>query len=119
MTVISLSIENYLNIIQDKNSLIIIDFGADWCGPCKDLSPLFDSASEKNIFREQHEKIPHIIFAKVDVDKNPEMALLFNINSIPALIGINNGNLVFQHQGNISASLLEDKIQDLRNSLKI
>lgn len=115
MTVLSLSIENYADLIKKDNSLILIEFWADWCGPCKNFSQLFDLESEKNNFNEKHEQIPHVTFARVDVDKNIDLTSLFGIKSLPTLLGIHQGQVVFQQQGNINSAVLENRIRDLRN----
>ena len=79
-----------LNEIKELNKPILIDFYANWCGPCKMLSPIIDEIAEE---RED------IIVAKVNVDDESELAEEFGVFSIPTLVVIKNGEIVHQSAG--------------------
>ncbi|WP_338982016.1 thioredoxin [Spiroplasma endosymbiont of Eupeodes luniger] len=67
-----------------KNGKVIIDFYADWCGPCKMLAPIFEQLSDE---------IKEVSFVKVDIDESQELAQRFNISSIPTLLIFDDGQL--------------------------
>lgn len=79
----------------------IIDFKAEWCGPCKMLEPILHNFSVEN---------PNIIMKEVDVDANPEIAEAYKIMSVPTLVYLINGVEVSRSIGFISKSLLEEKV---------
>lgn len=87
---INLTQENIQQIMSSSKP-VVIDFYADWCGPCKKLEPLFQSLSEK--YNNE------IIFAKVDTDEQSELTNMFRISSLPTLILIKNGQVVNQLVG--------------------
>ena len=68
----------------DKNPLILIDFWADWCGPCKKLSPILDEISEEE----------GLLVGKLNVDENPTIPFEFDIQSIPTMVLFKDGNPV-------------------------
>lgn len=72
----------------------IVDFWADWCGPCKIMAPHFDEAAK--------ELKQHVAFGKVDVEKNYELAQQFEIMSIPTVMFFKNGEVVHSHSGALS-----------------
>ena len=79
-----------LNEIKELNKPILIDFYANWCGPCKMLSPIIDEIAEER---------DDIIVAKVNVDDESELAEEFGVFSIPTLVVIKNGEIVHQSAG--------------------
>ena len=68
-----------------QNGLTLVDFWATWCGPCRMLSPIVEELAAET---------PDVVFAKVDVDQNPEMAMGLGINSVPTLMLFKDGKLV-------------------------
>jgi thioredoxin len=90
-------------INQDKP--VLLDFYADWCGPCQTLLPTLDQLSE--------EFSGDAIIAKINVDKNPELAAQFKVRSIPALFLIKGGELKEQLQGIQMKAVLAQKLTEL------
>ena len=89
MSVISV---NKTNFEQIKNSekTVLLDFYADWCGPCRMVSPIVDEIAEEN---------PQCLVAKVNVDEEPELASAFGVASIPTLVVMKDGKIVNQSTG--------------------
>ena len=81
-------IKDITEIPQDKK--VIIDFFADWCGPCKRIAP---------VFVELDEKFPDILFLKVNVDEAEELAQGFEITSLPTFVFLDNGNIFYKMEG--------------------
>jgi len=83
--VIHLDEKDFNKEVKDTDRLVLVDFWAQWCGPCKMIAPLIESLSNE---------IPEVIFAKVDVDQNLSLAREFGIASIPTLKIFKGGNVV-------------------------
>ena len=75
----------------EQNETVLVDFYAEWCGPCRALHPSLEAIS--NEFGEK------VLVSKIDIDKNPELAKQFSVRSIPALFYFRNGEVVDQHVG--------------------
>ena len=84
MEIIELSKSNFEQEVLNSNMPVVIDFWAEWCGPCKMLAPVIDNLAKE---------IDDIKFAKVNVDKEPELCRDFNVMSIPTLLLFENGEL--------------------------
>lgn len=93
---------DFQNVITGKKP-VLLDFYADWCGPCQTLLPIVESLANK------YESEYSIV--KVNVDQNPELAQKFSVRSIPALFFIQNGEVVEMMNGVQPESILEGKIQ--------
>lgn len=84
-----------------REGIVLIDFWAGWCGPCKQFAPVFEKASEKH---------PDVTFAKVDTEDQPELAGRYGVTSIPTLVVYRDGIPVFGQPGALPAPALEDVI---------
>lgn len=100
MASVELTAENFDQTITD-NDTVIVDFWADWCGPCRMFAPTFEAASEK---------YPDIVFGKVDTEAQQSLAGAAGIQSIPTLMVFRQKVLLFQQAGALPAPALEDLI---------
>jgi thioredoxin 1 len=96
----TLTAQNFEKTILEEGT-VLVDFWADWCGPCKRFGPVYEAASE------QH---PDIVFGKVDTEAEQALAAAANITSIPMLMAFREGILVFAQAGALPAPMLEDVI---------
>ena len=98
MEVMSVSSENFEEEVLKSDKKVLIDFYADWCGPCKMLSPIVEAVASEN---------SSIKVVKVDIDENPTLAVKYGVSSIPTLIVIENGEVKNTSVGLISKSEVE------------
>jgi thioredoxin 1 len=83
MEIIKLTKENFDSIVKNSDKKVVVDFNADWCGPCRMLAPVLEELAETRT---------DIIFASVNVDDEEKLANNYNVYSIPCLILFKNGN---------------------------
>jgi len=102
-----MSFDDYLANIKKKDKLVLVDFSAVWCGPCKLLKPRVEDATNAN--KDKVELYP------VDVDKNPEVANAMHINGIPLLVMYKQGKEVWRSIGLIEQDVITDKIKEFSN----
>lgn len=93
------------NEVISSNDIVIIDFWAEWCGPCKSFAPTYEKVSEK------HEGI---VFAKVNTEQEQELAAHFQIRSIPTLMVFREEVVLFAQPGMLSETQLEDVISKIQ-----
>ncbi len=88
-----------------QNDVVLVDFYADWCGPCRALHPTLEKLASNFDGK--------AVISKINVDKNPELAQQLNVRSIPALFYYKNGKLMGQHVGGQSESTLSENLNRL------
>ena len=99
---ISVNNETFENEVLEQTKLVLVDFWAEWCGPCKQIAPTLEELAEK--YSE------NLSICKVDVDANRELALQYNVRSIPSLMIFKNGEMVDSLIGAVSLEELEDLV---------
>lgn len=102
MSVISVN-KNNISEIKNSEKIILLDFYADWCGPCRMISPIVDEIAKEN---------PKLLVGKINVDNEPELAQEFGVSSIPVLIVMKDGNVVNQSVGAKSKQQILAMIED-------
>ncbi|GAA3711379.1 thioredoxin [Microlunatus aurantiacus] len=104
MATIDINADSFEQTITD-NEIVLVDFWADWCGPCKRFAPIYDTASE------QHGEIT---FAKLDTDANQALSGQLGIEGIPTLMAFREGVLVFNQAGALPGPALQQVIDAVK-----
>lgn len=105
MASIELTAENFEQTVTTPG-ILICDWFADWCGPCKQFAPVFDASSDKH---------SDIVFGKINTEEQQQLAANARIRSIPTIMAFRDGILVHSQAGALSASQLEELIESVRN----
>ena len=102
MAAIAVNSDNFQKVVLESDKPVLVDFWASWCGPCKMLSPVVEKLAEAH---------PEIAVAKVNVDENPELAMVYSISAIPALILFRDGKVAKQSVGYQPREALEELLK--------
>ncbi|MDA8262141.1 MAG: thioredoxin [Actinomycetota bacterium] len=104
MATVNLTSESFEETVK-SNDIVLIDFWASWCGPCRMFAPVYEKASTEN---------PDIVFGKVDTEDQQELAGAFQIMSIPTLMAFRDQILLYAQPGALPASALDSLITQIR-----
>lgn len=97
--------ENDFAQLIEENDIVLVDFWAAWCGPCRQFAPVYEQISEK---------FEDVVFAKVDTEAEQGLARAANITSIPTLMAFREKVLVFSQAGALNAAQLEDLVKAVK-----
>lgn len=98
MATVEITGENFQETVQG-DGIVVLDFWAEWCGPCQRFAPIFERVSEEN---------PDVVFGKVDTEAQQELAAALQIQSIPTVMMFRDGVLLARESGLLSAKALND-----------
>jgi thioredoxin 1 len=100
-----LTTDNFNDLVGSPGT-VLVDFWASWCGPCRQFGPVFEEASERH---------DDITFGKVDTEAQTELAQAFGISSIPTLMAVRDGVVLYSEAGALPAAALEDLIGQVKS----
>jgi thioredoxin 1 len=104
MATVELTTENFNDVVSAEGT-VLVDFWAEWCGPCRQFAPVFDEASERH---------DDITFGKVDTEAQTQLAQAFGISSIPTLMAVRDGVVLYAEPGALPGPALEELIGKVR-----
>src|SRR5688572_25091188 len=104
MSTVALTKENFEEVVTG-NDMVMIDFWAPWCGPCRAFAPSFEAAAERH---------PDVVFAKVNTEEEQELAAAFNIRSIPTLMFFREKVILYSEAGSLPPTALDEIVTKAR-----
>jgi len=104
MKTIELTADNFEETVAKKGTMVLVDFWASWCGPCRAFAPIFEEAAERH---------PDVVFAKIDTEAQPELAGAFGIRAIPTLMAFRDGVALLEHSGMVPGPALDELVKKM------
>lgn len=104
MATTTLTTDNF-NQTVSENEVVLVDFWADWCAPCKRFAPIYDDASGRH---------DDVVFGKVDTEDARDLAAAWQIQSIPTIMGFRQGHLVFRQAGLLNGKQVDSLIEQIK-----
>jgi thioredoxin 1 len=104
MATVELTVENFAEVIN-SSEIVLVDFWAEWCGPCRRFGPVFEDAAGR---------YPEVVFGKVDTEAQQELAAAFAIQSIPTLMAFREQVILFAQPGALPATALDGLITQIQ-----
>lgn len=104
MPTTDINAETFRDVV-DENDIVLVDFWAEWCGPCKSFAPVYDDVSTEH---------DDVVFAKVDTESEQDLAAAFGIQSIPTLMAFRDNVMVFNQAGALPAESLRELIGQVK-----
>jgi thioredoxin 1 len=104
MATVELTTDNF-NEVTSGDGIVLVDFWASWCGPCRMFAPVFEQAADEHT---------DVVFGKVDTEAQTELAQAFGISSIPTLMAVRDGVVLYSQPGALPAAALEQLIGQVR-----
>jgi thioredoxin reductase (NADPH)/thioredoxin 1 len=104
LTTIDLGAENFERTVTE-NEIVLVDFWASWCGPCRQFAPIYEAAAQAN---------PDLVFASVNTETEQELSAAARVTSIPTLMAFKSGQLVFAQPGALPADALDQVVTAVR-----